>query len=88
MNLKNYKNSDLLFSMRRRKYQSDSKEDLFLVFFTIEEELPLICKEDLPDYKVRFAMKETEPRKRRQQSLFFRGIYMISHSLLYFQLLL
>ncbi len=41
------KNSEQLYSMRRRKYKSDSSEDLFLVYFTIEEELPLICKDDL-----------------------------------------
>jgi len=36
------KNSPLLFSLKRRKTEVEKGEDLFLVFFKLENELPLL----------------------------------------------
>jgi hypothetical protein len=38
--------SELLYSLRRRKYSSDEKESKFLVFFQIDQVLPLIGSGD------------------------------------------
>jgi hypothetical protein len=34
--------SELLYSLRRRQYPNDKEEAKFLVFFKVEEELPLV----------------------------------------------
>jgi hypothetical protein len=39
-------NSELLQSLRRRQYIDDTDESKFLVFFTINEELPLVTKQN------------------------------------------
>ena len=40
--VKEEQDSDLLESLRRRQYIDDTDESKFLVFFTIEDELPLV----------------------------------------------